>query len=145
MKTEKYTRNPFVIDAVQVTDDNINEIAQWCSGDVRTAEIKPGKEDHYIKVRVQRPLNERQTQAFVGDWVLFAGTGYKVYTNKAFRKCFTKYEEDTTVGGQAKFPDDETAEKNEDVLADWVTSGLFSNVRVSNEDLADTYPNPKGE
>lgn len=84
MKTSKFTRKPFEVEAVQVTADNFEEVANWCQGEVVTNSAL----DKHIKVRVLRVLNERQTQAFVGDWVLYAGTGYKVYTNKAFRNSF---------------------------------------------------------
>lgn len=84
MKTTKFTRNPFDVDAVQVTAENIHDVAKWCQGEVATEDDK-----QFVKVRVLRVLNERQTKAFIGDWVLYAGTGYKVYTNKAFQKSFT--------------------------------------------------------
>jgi hypothetical protein len=93
METSKYARKPFTVDAVQVTDENIMEVAQWCSGEVVVDDS--GK---HIKVRVARVLNERQTKAYVGDWVLYAGTGYKVYTAKAFTKSFEPVNEPATVG-----------------------------------------------
>lgn len=84
MHVQKAQRKSFDVDAVRVTAENIDEVAEWCRGDVRTAE--DGRQ--YIKVRVLRPLNENQTMAFAGDWVLYAGTGYKVYVNGAFNKAF---------------------------------------------------------
>lgn len=84
LETTKYVRKPFYIDAVQVTAANISDVAAWADGEVRTDNNKA----KYVKVRVHRPLNDRQTKAFVGDWVLFAGTGYKVYTPKAFANSF---------------------------------------------------------
>lgn len=83
METIKFTRKPFDVDAVQVTTDNIAEVAAWCQGSVEAE-----NDAQYIKVRVIRVLNERQTKAFIGDWVLYAGTGYKVYTDRAFKKSF---------------------------------------------------------
>lgn len=83
-------RKSFSVDAVRVRADNIAEVAAWCGGDVRTVDAGPGKPPRpYIKVRVLRPLDDRQTMAFVGDWVLHAGSGYKVYGDGAFRKSFT--------------------------------------------------------
>lgn len=93
IETAKYARKPFQVDAVQVTAENINEVAEWCQGEVLTSQ--PQERDTaepYIKVRVHRALNERQTKAFVGDWVLYAGLGYKVYTDKAFGKSFKPLE-----------------------------------------------------
>lgn len=84
---QQYARKPFHIDAVQVTEENLKEVAQWCMGDVRT-EARGDGETAYIKVRVHRPLNERQTKAYAGDWVLYANKGFKVYTRQAFEKNF---------------------------------------------------------
>lgn len=88
VKTEKYVRKPFFVDAAQVTPENIAAVAEWAAGEV----ICDADGDH-VKVRVHRPLNERQTKAFVGDWILYAGTGFKVYTNKAFAGCFERFVE----------------------------------------------------
>jgi hypothetical protein len=82
-------RKTFFVDAVQVTRENMQEIATWCGGEVARTVPKGRKEEvEYVKVRVFRPLNERQTMAFKGDWVLYAGTGYKVYSDKAFKGSF---------------------------------------------------------
>lgn len=86
MKTHKFARKPFYVDAVRVSEENIQEVAKWCNGEVQSS----AEEGLYIKVRVHRPLTERQTMAFIGDWVLFAGSGFKVYTPKAFDKSFEK-------------------------------------------------------
>lgn len=89
MQSAKFTRKPFEVDAVQVTAENIDEVAKWCQGEVITEDGQP-----CIKVRVLRALNERQTKAFIGDWVLYAGTGYKVYVDKAFKKSFVEKTEE---------------------------------------------------
>lgn len=83
LQTERYARKPFYVDAVQVTKENLDLVAEWCHGDVQKNSF-----GQFVKVRVHRPLNDRQTQAFPGDWVLYAGTGFKVYTDKAFEKSF---------------------------------------------------------
>ena len=82
VKPQQYVRKPFFVDAVQVTLDNIAAVATWCDGKV-IVDTPP-----YIKVKVKRPLAERQTRAFVGDWVLSSGNGYKVYTQSSFEKNF---------------------------------------------------------
>jgi hypothetical protein len=79
-----YVRKPFVVDAERVKDDNIAEVAEWCRGEVLTD--TDGR--LYIAVNVKNPINERQSKAFVGDWVLFAGRGFKVYTNAAFTRSY---------------------------------------------------------
>jgi len=100
IQTTKFVRKPFVIEAVEVTAENIEQVAKWCSGEVFTTgpktvpEAEPGNLK-YVKVKVQHPLNERQTRAFVRDWVLKAGSGFKVYTPKAFANSFERVDENT--------------------------------------------------
>lgn len=84
IEPKMFQRAPFFVEAIQVTAENLSEVATWCEGDVRQTE----KKTSFIKVKVKRPLNVRQTRAFVGDWVLKAGTGFKVYPDDAFHKCF---------------------------------------------------------
>lgn len=86
LKTHKFARKPFYVDAVRVSETNIDEVAEWCGGTV----VPEHEEGKHVSVEVHRPMNERQTMAFIGDWVLFAGSGYKVYTPKAFDKSFEK-------------------------------------------------------
>lgn len=93
LETTKYARKPFHVDAVRVTAENMAEVAQWVNGDIRPD--KDGKQ--FVKVRVARPMSERQSQAYVGDWVLYAGTGYKVYTHKAFLASFEQESVETTM------------------------------------------------
>jgi hypothetical protein len=79
----KYNRKTFDVDAIQVTTENMREISEWCAGSVQEEQGRP-----FVKVPVNKPLDERQTKAFAGDWVLKAGSGFKVYTGKAFVKSF---------------------------------------------------------
>lgn len=96
IEIEKFARKTFYVDAVKVTADNMEDVAKWCSGDVVHLRDGDDAEGHtqYINVRVHRPLNERQTRAFVGDRVLrrsdyhHAGSGFKVFTPGAFEKSF---------------------------------------------------------
>lgn len=83
IETSKYTRKPFEVEAIQVTAENMDEVAQWCGGTVTTE-----GDTKFIKVEIDRVLNERQTKAFIGDWVLKQNDSYKIYTSKAFRKSF---------------------------------------------------------
>lgn len=88
METSKYVRKSFDVEAVRVTEENIDEVAQWCGGTIEAPHALSLEEAKHIKVRVRYPINERQTKAFVGDWVLNSGRGFKVYTDNAFNKQF---------------------------------------------------------
>ncbi len=84
LKTEKFIRRPFIVDAVRITDVNMKDVAKWCGGRVQT---KAGNKK-YIKVEVRNPLSPRQSEGYVGDWVLYSGKGFKVYTDSAFTATF---------------------------------------------------------
>jgi hypothetical protein len=83
-----YTRNSFAVTAVQVTEQNIEVVAKWCGSVLREAVPETGVAKH-IHVDVRRPMTIRQSRAYVGDWLLKAGKGFKVYTDQAFQSCFT--------------------------------------------------------
>lgn len=84
---EKYTRKPFQVEAIRVTDKNMDEVAEWCGGTIHT---RNGK--RYIQVDVINPLTEKQTKAFSGNWLLQTKSGFKVYTHRAFQDAFDKDE-----------------------------------------------------
>jgi len=85
---KKFVRKPLYVEAVRITRDNFEEMATYCQGDIRFDPKGKGSRKKYIHVRVHNPKNERQKTAFVGDWLLYTETGYKVYTNKAFNLAF---------------------------------------------------------
>lgn len=91
--TERFIRKPLYVDAVRVKADNFEAVAAWCEGEIHKETEGPRTGKSYIRVRVQYPKSPRQSKAFIGDWVLYTETGYKVYTNPAFRKSFDEFEE----------------------------------------------------
>lgn len=100
--TRKYVRKPLYVDAVQVTEENFADIARWCFGEVqnidespvdRSKPLEPTKQFIHVRVHNPNPKNPRQTQAYVGDWILYTERGYKVYTTKAFTANFDLVED----------------------------------------------------
>lgn len=101
--TSRYIRKPLYVDAVQITEKNFVEISRWCQGEIRLKDAEEPVDAHelddpsiphecFIRVRVHNPKNVRQTKAFVGDWILYTETGYKIYTQKAFQNSFDEVE-----------------------------------------------------
>lgn len=99
-----FVRKPFHVSAVQVTHENLSEVAEWCQGAV-DSEIKGSTQRRFVKVQVSRPLNVRQTQAFIGDWILKSEMGFKVYTQRAFETSFVE-EQDAEAGVSTESLDD---------------------------------------
>lgn len=83
VETQKFVRKPLYVQAVRVTEQNFEELADWCQGDIETEGNKK-----FIRVRVHHPKFPKQTQAFIGDWLLWHESGYKIYTDRAFRASF---------------------------------------------------------
>lgn len=109
----KFVRKPFVVEAVQVTQQNMRDLSRWCRGRIHTVDAgtvggTPGTKVKCINVPVKRPLSERQTQALVGDWVVTQGSGHKVYTPKAFAGSFDRVDEKVEVPEVEKEPKLET-------------------------------------
>lgn len=89
IKTTTYIRNPLYVEAVRVTKENFSELALWCQGEIINTLAPDGHQyERYIQVRVTNPMNPRQAQARVGDWILTSDRGYKIYTPKAFANSF---------------------------------------------------------
>lgn len=85
----EYRRKTFLVEAIQVTEENLDAVANWTKGRVlATAATDTDPARFFVKVPVKRPMNQRQERAYVGDWVLKARSGFKVYTQKAFEGCF---------------------------------------------------------
>jgi hypothetical protein len=104
LEIQHFRRKSFPVDGVQVTAENMSDVSRWCDGQIHQDKTEENPTDHpnYIKVRVHNPLTERQTKAYVGDWVLYAGKGYKVYTERGLKKSF---EEDDEPDEQNVFSD----------------------------------------
>lgn len=84
-----FMRKTFSVQAARVTPLNIKELAAACGGRIMHDGAKEGNFSRdYIKVRVAFPINERQTQAHVGDWLVKQGGKFKVYQDKPFRNTF---------------------------------------------------------
>lgn len=100
MDIKRFQRKTFEVEAVHVTDENINEVAKWVGGYVSGATPSAsGRNNRYVKVNVQHPLNDEQTKAYVGTWVLKSDKGFKVYKDRPFKANFDEVRENVFVNG----------------------------------------------
>lgn len=143
MKTEKYQRKPFVVDAVRVTRDNLEEVAKWCNGELKAVD---GQEP-YVYVRVAMPISERSKQAFVGDWVVYmSATGFKVFRHKSFKKNFESVFKDIperTIDEMASVQIDSDAPDAEAIVEIFTKAtdedpGVEQSIPGPNQDIIDT-------
>lgn len=92
MQTEKFIRKVRPVEAVQVTDDNMAEVAQWCGGLVVPINgLNGGNTAPYIHVAVQSPRRDSDSQAFVGSWIVREDyRNLRVITNKQFKNSYDR-------------------------------------------------------
>lgn len=85
LNTTRYVRKPFEVVAVRVTAANMEDVAKWCGGEIR---LREKSRTRYIYVEVDNARTERQKMAYVGDHVVSAGNGFKVYNDTSFHNSF---------------------------------------------------------
>lgn len=91
--THDYVRKSFPVEAIQVTEENMKDVAEWCNGSVMRASVQKDGEAsrprNFIRMNINGARNSRQTTAFAGDWILKSAESFKIYTDKAFKGTFT--------------------------------------------------------
>ena len=88
LKIQEFSRKTFTVEAVEVTEENLKEVAQWCGG-----RVKMNGGDPYVHVPVRKPANPNKPanpfKAFVGYKVLKSGEkSFRVYSPTGFEAAF---------------------------------------------------------
>lgn len=93
MQATKFMRQPFFVSGFKVTNENMVDLAKWCSG-----HIIDGPDRIFIRVPVERATNVKQTEAYIGTWILVSNQQgkrtFKVYTEEWLRKHFLEIPND---------------------------------------------------
>jgi hypothetical protein len=120
MDIKSARRKSFDVTYVIVSEENIEEVAAWCGG-----EIGGEGAERFVKVTDKNAISARQTKAFVGDYILKmseSGTSFKAFTEKAFNKSYEpivasgeKAREVSRSAQSGQFVSHEEAEKHPDV------------------------------
>jgi len=84
-----FTRKTFSVEAMQVTTENIYEIAEWCGGTIKdNGDGFVGDPQAYIEVPVAMKNGIKRDKAFYGDWVTRTERSFKAYRDEAFKIAF---------------------------------------------------------
>jgi hypothetical protein len=81
MKFETYNRNPFTVEALLITEENLEEVAPLI-GDIRTK----GKQRY---IAVNSWVVPHVTRVYVGWWVTKVDNTLRCYSPKAFSEQFS--------------------------------------------------------
>lgn len=88
MDFKTFVRKPFVVEAVEVTPENIHEVAKYI-GDVRE------REDGTQYILVDRRLVPNVFKVYPGFFMTKMGENVRCYSKKIFREQFVESDEST--------------------------------------------------
>lgn len=86
LQTETWARNSFNAECVQITEENIQSVANWCGGEIGfTSRSKP-----YVRFEAIPRVVKTKVNAHIGDWVIFVDGVFKHYRHLPFLRAFSK-------------------------------------------------------
>jgi uncharacterized protein involved in type VI secretion and phage assembly len=141
MEPSAYQRKPFRVQAIQVTDDNLTELAEWCGGEVRLEEDGFDAFKSYVDVPIAKPAGRYRLQrvrAYVGDWLvrLTEDNVFKIYKTRSFLEIFEEvltdvdeYKAVLEMLQEAFSIDTEQSNESPDDLADEYTQKIINLIR----------------
>ena len=101
ISTERFMHKP--VDAIRVTNENMDQVAAWVKGEVKVyfgstnniLDENAGK--LCIELSVSHPTGRRKAKAFAGDWIVSVKGSFKVYNHRAFTSTFKELPNDETI------------------------------------------------
>ena len=87
MEFQEFVRRPFKVEAIRITEENIDEVAALI-GEVK---VHTKTKDKFILL--DKRIVPSMTRAFVGWWVTRYNDNLRVYSNKIFLEQFTVCDE----------------------------------------------------
>lgn len=119
MQIETYERKPFSVEAVQVTFENVHEVAAWCKGTVITQKIKMLGVDTDVPAVQFEGQGENRGKTFVASlnfYVVELNGNFRIYKPAAFHSTFEKPVE---IEHLIEGPDVEDLEVTPETKAEW--------------------------
>lgn len=87
MEYTSFARKPFVVEAIEITAENLNDIAEMV-GTIRTTV------DDKVYIQVDRRLIPNIDRVFPGFWLTRMGKNIRCYSAKVFNDQFTEVTDD---------------------------------------------------
>lgn len=115
---KEFVRRPFAVEAVEITLENMEEVAKLIGT------VRKHKDILYISIDGRVVPNVKK--AYVGWWMTLMDNNYRVYSPKLFKSEFLAYEESMTF----TFDDDEVENDESKVVT--VPEGVVGAVSDSN-------------
>lgn len=84
MELQQFTRRPFVVEAIEITRDNIEELARK----FRIGRVRIHEETGDPYIALDRHIVPNVPRAYIGWFVTKLGDNYRTYSPKTFGKEF---------------------------------------------------------
>jgi len=107
MEFTTFVRKPFVVEAMEVTEDNIEEVAELI-GTLRK------KENGVPYIAVNRRLVPNLYRVYIGFWVTKMGDNVRCYSKRVFTQQFI--ESNPELQNWVDYLDEKSAGKSEEVV-----------------------------
>lgn len=92
--TTTFQRKTFRVHAIRITEENMQELSEWCGGTIYKEGDTRGGFKVYIHVPVGTIHNTKtvvkKIRAYLGDWIttISDNNNFMVYSNKTFMQAF---------------------------------------------------------
>jgi hypothetical protein len=88
MEFEEYVRRSFPIRAIQITEENIGDVAVYAGTVVRIDSKRWNGEPHILILTEHSNRQPQMHPLFIGDWVTETDAGLQRYKDNRFRTTF---------------------------------------------------------
>lgn len=91
MQTQMFMSKPFEVNAVQITLENIDEVASWSGGTIEQMTVKlVGAETQLPCIRLDSRGNHRNPnfKACLGYWIVERKGNFRIYKPHQFEQAF---------------------------------------------------------
>lgn len=88
MEFDEYVRKTYTIKAIQVTAENISDVAAWLNTEIRVNRPKHGDLQHVMMPDGVRNGYQHKIAVFIGDWITEVDGTLHREKDKRFRDIF---------------------------------------------------------
>lgn len=129
METKFYNRNTFRVEAVQITEKNISEIAEWVGTEVQFDKVRYGDRP-FIFIPIGKKYDKpHYGPALPGDWLTKNNESgwFQRYRNEKFGSMFREYNPDADEATREEIRKKEMEKVLHEFLIDLMGEPSFAN------------------
>jgi hypothetical protein len=83
-----WTKKSFDVQAAQVTEQDMETIAEWCGGRIYIQHNEGEERQFYIQFTGIQHKEKKEIKAFVGDWITFVRDEFRLFHDTQFKRAY---------------------------------------------------------